>query len=619
MFLPTPLIQINQATSAQKVLSEVFGYSTFRGAQQAIVECVIQGGDALVLMPTGGGKSLCYQIPALVRQGVGIVVSPLIALMQDQVDALNQLGVSAAFLNSSLSAQAAQAVSRQLLAGELKLLYVAPERLMTESFLALLHKLQVSDYIGLFAIDEAHCVSQWGHDFRPEYRALTVLHERFPDVPRIALTATADAPTRREIIERLKLDQAQQFVSSFDRPNIHYRVTQKNNVRQQLLSFLEAEHANDAGIVYCLSRKKVEETADWLNEQGWDALPYHAGLDAAVRNQNQRRFLREEGIVMVATVAFGMGIDKPNVRFVAHLDLPKSMEGYYQETGRAGRDGLPANTWMAYGLGDVVSMRQMLLSGDAPEERKRVELQKLDALLGFCESTECRHQTLLRYFGEDYPGNCNTCDNCLTPVETWDATEPARMALSCVYRTGQRFGVAHLIDVLLGKLTPKIQQFNHQALSTFGIGKELAQAQWSSVFRQLAVKGLINVDMEAFGGLKLSESSRAVLRGEQAIWMRRDSAPVKRKISKTERGARLREDFAAANEDPLWQALKAKRMELAREQGVPPYVIFHDSTLLEMLNRKPQTLTELAKISGIGQSKLSKYGDAFLTVLENKY
>ena len=437
--------------SAQQILRDIFGYAAFRGAQQAIVEHVAAGGDALVLMPTGGGKSLCYQIPALLRPGVGIIVSPLIALMQDQVDALKQLGVKAAFLNSSLDADAAREVWKNLLRGELKLLYVAPERLMTEGFLELLQRLQEDNGLALFAIDEAHCVSQWGHDFRPEYRALTVLHERFPDVPRIALTATADAPTRREIVERLTLEKASQFVSSFDRPNIRYRVTQKNNARQQLQSFLETEHPNDAGIVYCLSRKKVEETAAWLKEHGWDALPYHAGLDAATRNANQQKFLREEGVIMVATVAFGMGIDKPNVRFVAHLDLPKSMEGYYQETGRAGRDGLPANAWMAYGLGDVVSMRQMLLSGDAPEERKRVELQKLDALLGFCESTACRHQTLLRYFGEEHSGDCGQCDNCLEPVDTWDATQAAQMALSCVYRTGQRFGVAHLIDVLLGK------------------------------------------------------------------------------------------------------------------------------------------------------------------------
>ena len=604
-------------SAAQKILRDTFGYTSFRGAQQAIVEHVAAGGDALVLMPTGGGKSLCYQIPALLRNGVGIVVSPLIALMQDQVDALKQLGVSAAFLNSSLDADSAREVSRQLLHGELKLLYVAPERLMTESFLNLLERLQQDNGIALFAIDEAHCVSQWGHDFRPEYRALTVLHERFPNVPRIALTATADAPTRREIVERLSLEKAEQFVSSFDRPNIRYRVTQKNNARQQLQTFLETEHPNDAGIVYCLSRKKVDETAAWLKEQGWDALPYHAGLDASTRNTNQRRFLREEGVVMVATVAFGMGIDKPNVRFVAHLDLPKSMEGYYQETGRAGRDGLPANAWMAYGLGDVVSMRQMLLSGEAPEERKRVELQKLDALLGFCESTTCRHQTVLRYFGEAHPGDCGQCDNCLSPVDTWDATKAAQMALSCVYRTGQRFGVAHLIDVLLGKATPKVEQFNHQQLSTFGIGKELAQAQWSSVYRQLVAAGLINVDIEGYGGLKLTEAARPVLRGEQEVWLRRDADPAKRKTTKAERGSRLREAFAGANEDPLWLALKAKRTALAREQGVPPYVIFHDSTLLEILNRKPQTLHEMGQISGVGQAKLAKYGDEFLQVVED--
>jgi len=601
---------------ARQILCETFGYPTFRGAQEHIVGHLAAGGDALVLMPTGGGKSLCYQIPALMRDGAAIVVSPLIALMQDQVDALKQLGVAAAFLNSSLDAETARAVSKSLLHGELKLLYVAPERLMTEGFLNLLERLNRDKNIALFAIDEAHCVSQWGHDFRPEYRALTVLHERFPEVPRIALTATADAPTRAEIIERLQLEQARQFISSFDRPNIRYRVALKNNARQQLLSFLESEHPGDAGIVYCLSRKKVEETAAWLKEQGRDALPYHAGLDAALRSRNQSRFLREEGVIMVATVAFGMGIDKPNVRFVVHLDLPKSMEGYYQETGRAGRDGLPANAWMAYGLGDVVSMRQMLLSGDAPEERKRVELQKLDALLGFCESTACRHQSLLRYFGQEHPGNCGECDNCLSPVDTWDATRAAQMALSCIYRTGQRFGVAHLIDVLLGKATAKVEQFNHQKLSTFGIGHELSQQQWSSVYRQLTAGGFIEVDIEGYGGLRLAAVARPVLRGEQEVRLRRDAEPAKRKTSKSERGSRLREAFAGANEDPLWQAIKAKRSELAREQGVPPYVIFHDSTLLEMLDRKPQTLTEMGQISGVGQSKLNKYGDDFLRVLE---
>ena len=597
-----------------KILRDVFGYPKFRGNQESVIEHVTRGGDALVLMPTGGGKSLCYQIPALCRNGLGIVISPLIALMQDQVDALKQLGVSAAFMNSSLDAEAAREVSRQLQRNELKLLYVAPERLMTEGFLNLLERLQQDNGIALFAIDEAHCVSQWGHDFRPEYRALTVLHERFPNVPRIALTATADAPTRREIVERLALEQAEQFVSSFDRPNIRYRVTQKNNARQQLLSFIETEHPNDAGIVYCLSRKKVEETAAWLKEQGWDALPYHAGLDAAMRLEYQRRFIREEGVVMVATVAFGMGIDKPNVRFVAHLDLPKSLEAYYQEIGRAGRDGLPANAWMTYGLGDVVSMRQMLLSGDSPEERKRVELQKLDALLGYCESTDCRHQTLLRYFGESYPGNCRECDNCLNPVETWEATREAQIALSCVYRTGQRFGVGHLVDVLLGKETERITKFGHKQLSTFGIGVEHTAQQWSSIYRQLIAGGYLEADIEAYGGLMLTATARPVLKGEVSLSMRRDVAPVKR--TRTEREGKTREPFSGATSDKLWLALKAKRMELAREQGVPPYVIFHDSTLLEMREQRPGSLTELARISGIGQGKLARYGDDFLKVIE---
>ena len=618
--------------SAQQILHDVFGYSSFRGEQQAIVEHVVAGGDALVLMPTGGGKSLCYQIPALLRPGAGIVVSPLIALMQDQVDALRLLGVKAAFLNSSMDADAAREVQGRLLRGELDLLYVAPERLLMPGFLALLDQLNAvpsplqgegqgggrnvnTPSIALFAIDEAHCVSQWGHDFRPEYRALTILHERFPAVPRIALTATADTPTRGEIVERLALEQARQFVSSFDRANIRYRVTQKNNARLQLQAFLEAEHPNDAGIVYCLSRKKVDETAAWLKEKGWDALPYHAGLDAATRSRNQSRFLREEGVVMVATVAFGMGIDKPNVRFVAHLDLPKSMEGYYQETGRAGRDGLPANAWLAYGLGDVVSMRQMIDGGEAPEERKRLERQKLDALLGYCESTTCRHQTVLRYFGEQHPGNCGECDNCLEPVDTWDATQAAQMALSCVYRTGQRFGAGHLSDVLIGKATERVEKFNHHALSTFGIGKELSAAQWSSVYRQLVASGFLEADIEAYGGLRLTAAARPILRGEQSVWLRRDADPIKRKAQRAERTAKSREPFAGANDDPLWIALKAKRTELAREQGVPPYVIFHDSTLMDMLNRRPATLDEMAQVSGVGQAKLARYGDEFLGVL----
>jgi ATP-dependent DNA helicase RecQ len=611
----TKMYKNSMSSSASTILNRVFGYTSFRGKQQAIVEHVIAGGDALVLMPTGGGKSLCYQIPALVRSGLAIVVSPLIALMQDQVDALQQLGVEAAYLNSSLSAEDNARITQRVLSGEIKILYVAPERLMVGSFLSLLDQVHTHIGLALFAIDEAHCVSQWGHDFRPEYRQLTILHERYPSIPRIALTATADAPTRAEIVAQLALENAQQFVSSFDRPNIRYHVTVKNNARQQLLHFLETEHADDAGIIYCLSRKKVEETAAWLVEKGWHALPYHAGLDAKIRETHQRRFLREEGIIMVATIAFGMGIDKPNVRFVAHLDLPKSMEGYYQETGRAGRDGLPANAWLAYGMGDVVSMRQMLDSGEASPERKRLERLKLDALLGFCESTACRHQTLLRYFGEEHAGNCAQCDNCLHPVDTWNATLAAQMALSCVYRTGQRFGVGHLIDVLIGKNNAQIERFGHQKLSTYGIGHDLNQAQWSSVYRQLIAAGLLEVDIAAYGGLRLTDAARPVLKGEQEIWLRRDAEPDKR-ASKAERASRAKEAFAGANDDPLWQALKAKRMELAKEQGVPPYVIFHDSTLLEILNQKPQTLDAMGRISGIGQAKLLRYGDDFLQVLE---
>ena len=619
-------------SAARQLLQNIFGYAAFRGTQQAIVEHVAAGGDALVLMPTGAGKSLCYQIPALLRHGVGIVVSPLIALMQDQVDALRQLGVRAAFLNSSLDAEESREVNDQLRRGELDLLYVAPERLLMPSFLALLEQINTQARplqsspaggkgasnagIALFAIDEAHCVSQWGHDFRPEYRQLTVLHERFPQVPRIALTATADAPTRGEIVERLTLQNARQFVSSFDRPNICYRVTPKQQAKQQLLAFLQGEHADDAGIVYCLSRKKVEETAAWLKQQGRDALPYHAGLDSATRNANQRRFLREEGVVMVATVAFGMGIDKPNVRFVAHLDLPKSLEGYYQETGRAGRDGLAANAWMVYGLGDVVSMRQLLSRSEASEQRKRLEQRKLDALLGYCESTGCRHQTLLRYFGEEHPGHCGQCDNCLTPVETWDGSEAARMVLSCVYRSGQRFGAAHLIDVLLGKVTDKVEQFHHRQLSTFGIGKNYTAPQWNSLLRQLVAAGVLEADMEAYGGLKLTEAARPILKGEQSVWLRRDPESSRQKASKAERAARSREAFDSARDDPVWLALKARRLELAREQGVPPYVIFHDSTLLEILKQRPQTLEQLARIGGVGQAKLARYGKVFLDVLE---
>ncbi len=600
-----------QQLAALDVLNRVFGYSAFRGEQEAVINQIVSGQDALVLMPTGGGKSLCYQIPSIIRSGTGIVVSPLIALMQDQVAALKLQGVSVAYLNSSLTFQEVQEVEGQLMRGELDLLYVAPERLCQPRTLDLLHHIEVA----LFAIDEAHCVSQWGHDFRPEYIQLSILHQQFPQVPRIALTATADESTRKEISLRLDLDHARLFISSFDRPNIRYRIRQKNNPRAQLLQFISNEHPQDAGIVYCLSRKKVDETAHWLAEQGIKALPYHAGLSNIVRQQHQERFLREEEIVIVATVAFGMGIDKPDVRYVAHLDLPKSIESYYQETGRAGRDGLPADAWMVYGLQDVIMLRQMLSSSEAVEEIKRLEQRKLEAMLGFCEVTSCRRASLLGYFGEQPEAKCGNCDNCLEPVESWDGTTEARKALSCVFRTGQRFGVNYLIDVLRGKMTPRIEQFRHHQVSTFGIGQELTEVQWRSVFRQLMARGLIAVDMDGYGSLRLTEESRPLLRGEQTIHFRKDAAGAKKASRRKKSSQTVRSFDELSPEHEVWEALRSKRSELAQEQGVPAYIIFHDSTLMEMVEFHPSSLHELSQISGVGSSKLEKYGDEFLSVL----
>ncbi|MBX3701813.1 MAG: DNA helicase RecQ [Dokdonella sp.] len=598
--------------TALQLLRSVFGYAAFRGQQQAIIEQITGGGDALVLMPTGGGKSLCYQLPALLRGGCAVVVSPLIALMQDQVDALRELGVAAACLNSSMDTVSQAQVEQRFRQGELKLLYVAPERLLGERCLAML----AQGELALFAIDEAHCVSQWGHDFRPEYRQLTILHERFPAVPRVALTATADAATRREIIERLALDDAPQFVASFDRPNIRYRVVDKAHARQQLIDFLAA-HRGEAGIVYCLSRRKVEETAQGLVAVGISALPYHAGMDAATRAANQRRFLREDGVVMVATIAFGMGIDKPDVRFVAHLDLPKSIEGYYQETGRAGRDGLPAEAWLCHGLGDSVALQQFISQSDASEERKRAERAMLDALLGYVEATTCRRQRLLAHFGEVLAEPCGNCDNCLDPQPTWDASVAAQKALSCAYRTGQRFGAGHLIAVLRGEANARVQALGHDQLGVFGVGGELDALQWRGVFRQLIALGLLAPAADGFGALQLTAASRAVLRGEQAVHLRRtpDRATRgrKRRQSADQRSGGSLEISAA--EAPLWDALRAERARLAREQGVPSYVIFHDATLLAMLRARPRTLAAMATIHGVGERKLERYGAAFLALL----
>jgi len=662
---PAPALAAPSA-SPQRVLQEVFGYTAFRGAQREIVEHVVAGGDALVLMPTGGGKSLCYQVPAIARhragRGVAVVVSPLIALMHDQVGALEELGVHAAFLNSTLEGDEARHVERELMSGRLNLLYAAPERILTPRFMAMLESLHERSLLSLFAIDEAHCVSQWGHDFREEYLGLSALHERFPGVPRLALTATADDHTRADIIQRLALESARIFVASFDRPNIRYTIVEKDEPRKQLLRFIRDEHEGpdgvDSGIVYCQSRKKVEETASWLNDEGVLALPYHAGLDAGVRRKHQDRFLREEGIVMVATIAFGMGIDKPDVRFVAHLDLPKNIESYYQETGRGGRDGLPADAWMAYGLADVVNQRRMIDEGDADDDFKRLQRTKLDALLALAEAHDCRRVRLLSYFGEDstpaagppqggllpkgHEGapagaggkradedaslgaqyHCGNCDNCLHPPATWDATEAARKALSCIYRFrqqgGLRFGAGHLLDVLRGKATDKVAQYGHERLSTFGIGADVSEVQWRSVLRQLIALGHLQAEGE-WGTLALTESAREVLRGAVPVRLRVPAeAPRRGK-------AAARTGRPAAGKPPplpldtsatqLFADLKAWRAEVAREHNLPAYVVFHDATLAEMARERPATLDALAGISGVGAKKLEAYGAEILRLL----
>jgi ATP-dependent DNA helicase RecQ len=602
-----PMTLFAQTRDPHAVLREVFGHASFRGQQQDVVEQVVAGGDAVVLFPTGAGKSICYQLPALCRPGVAIVVSPLIALMRDQVEALKQAGVAAAAVNSAMSTEEYAAVRQQLRSGELKLLYSAPERVNTAGFVEMMRGIPVS----LIAIDEAHCVSQWGHDFRPDYRDLAKLRDLFPGVPRIALTATADPHTRDDIVERLGLGEAKLFVSSFDRPNISYTIVEKQSSKQQLLAFLKGQQGN-SGIVYCLSRNKVDAIAEFLNQNGVRALPYHAGMDARRRSRNQDAFLKEETLCLVATVAFGMGIDKPDVRYVAHLDLPGSIEAYYQETGRAGRDGLPSAAWMAYGQGDAALRRRMIDEGTAPDEVKRIEHGKLTALLAICETAECRRRAILAHFGETYPGACGNCDTCRHPVETWDGTDAAVKALAAVYRTGQRFGAGHVIDVLMGKETEKVLRFGHQTQAVFGQGRDIEQKSWQSIIRQLSALGLLAVDHEAHGALKLTEEARPVFRGERKLQLRRDlprrKAEVRRQLERT---AGLHPDAVAR-----FDALRAERARLAKEQGVPPYVVFHDTTLRAMAMERPQTLEDMHDLPGMGEAKLRRYGEAFLLVLQ---
>lgn len=600
-----------QDSAAHAILRERYGYDEFRGDQEAIIDLLLGGGDALVLMPTGGGKSLCYQIPSILRKGVGVVVSPLIALMDDQVGAMRQIGVRATFLNSTQEPHEARAVEAGLAQGEYDLLYVAPERLMMPEFQSFLQRLDIA----LFAIDEAHCVSQWGHDFRPEYMRLSVLHERFPMVPRVALTATADEMTRKEIVDKLRLEEATRYVASFDRPNIQYRIGVKDSPNRQLHAFLRGEHEGDTGIVYCQTRKKTEQVAGFLREKGYNALPYHAGMDAEARREHQQRFLREDGVIIVATIAFGMGIDKPDVRFVAHMDFPQNIERYYQETGRAGRDGLPANAWMLYGLADIGGAQRFINMSEAGEDHKRVLMGKLQSMLGLCETVTCRRQVVLRYFGEKPAEPCGNCDTCLHPVKTWDGSVVAQKALSCVYRTGQRFGVIHQIDVLLGKETERISSLGHDALSTYGIGQDLAEGEWRSVFRQLVAADLLRVDTEGYATLSLTEASREVLRGERTLQFRHDPTPPKKSDDGGTGGRREAPKDIAVEDQELWEALRSLRLEIARDQDVPAYVVFHDATLRHLVAARPQTSAAMGAVHGIGRSKMERYGERFLATI----